>query len=141
VSKVVIKGLDELLDKLDELDTMEQAEALEQGLASGAAKAALRARELVPVDTGNMRDNIHVGGYTRLTPGYRPIGIYGELKRPGGRGKSRWVLVGTKLPHAHLVEMGSIHNRPTRFLLRGVTESEGHIVKEVDKAIQEIIDR
>lgn len=141
MSKVVIKGLDELLDKLDVLDKVEQDKALELGLARGGAKAVKRAKELVPVDSGDLRDNLHVGGHTRLTPGYRAVGAYGALKKPGGRGKGKWVLVGTKLPYAHLVEMGSKHNRPTRFLLRGVTETEGAIVKEVDDAIQEIIDR
>lgn len=139
--KQQIKGLDYLLDKLDELNRMQQDEAMELGLARGGAKAAKRAKEIVPIDDGDLHDNLHVGGHTELTPGYRQVGIYDELKKPGGRGKSRWVLVGTKLPHAHLVEMGSVHNRPTRFLLRGVQESEKAIVKEVDKAIQEIIDR
>lgn len=139
--KQQIKGLAELLDKLDELDKVEQDEALELGLARGGAQAVQRAKEIVPVDEGDLRDNLHVGGHTELTPGYRQVGIYGSLKKPGGRGKSRWVLVGTKLPHAHLVEMGSVHNRPTRFLLRGVQESEKAIVKKVDEAIQEIIDR
>jgi HK97 gp10 family phage protein len=141
VTGKAIKGLAELLDKLSDLDAMQQDEALELGLAMGGAKAVERAAELAPVDSGDLRDNLHVGGYTKLTPRYRAVGAYGELKKPGGRGKSKWVLVGTKLPYAHLVEMGSVHNRPTRFLLRGVTESEREIVREVDAAIQEIIDR
>ncbi len=139
--KEQIKGLDKLLDKLDELNKMQQDKALELGLARGGAQAVKRAQEIVPVWEGKLHDNLHVGGHTELTPGYRQIGIYDELKKPGGRGKSRWVLVGTKLPHAHLVEMGSVNNRPTRFLLRGVQESEKAIVEEVDTAIQEIIDR
>lgn len=151
MSKVVVKGLDELLDKLDVLDKVEQDKALELGLARGGAKAVKRAKELVPVDSGDLRDNLHVGGYTRLTPGYRAITgqdwegndqTFGALKKPGGRGKAKWVLIGTKLPYAHLVEMGSVRNKPpVRFLLRGVTETEGEIVDEVDAAIQEIIDR
>lgn len=136
-----IEGLAQLLGKLDDLTQLQQDDALELGLVRGGVVAVKRAKEIVPVDEGDLRDTLHVGGYTKLTPGYRQVGAYGSLKKPGGRGKRRWVLVGTKLPHAHLVEMGSVHNRPTRFLLRGVQESEKAIVKEVDKAIQEIIDR
>ena len=136
-----IEGLAELLGKLEDLSDLQQDDALELGLVRGGVVAVKRAKEIVPVDSGDLRDNLHVGGYTSLTPGYRAVGAYGTLRKPGGRGKGKYVLVGTKLPYAHLVEMGSKHNRPTRFLLRGVQESEKEIVREVDKAIQEIIDR
>lgn len=139
--RIVVDGLDEALDKLDELNAMQQDKALELGLARGAAKGIERTKAETPVQSGDLRDSMHVGGYTKLTPGYRPIGAYGALKGPIGTGKSKAVLAGSRLPYAHLVEMGSKRNRPVRMLLRGMTQSQGDIVTEVEKAIQEIIDR
>lgn len=135
-----VEGLDKLLKKLDELSQVEQSKALEEGLAKGGAIAVQRARQLVPVDSGDLRDNLHVGGYTKLTPGYRPVGAYGSLKKPGGSGKGKWVLAGSKLPYAHLVERGTKRTKPHPFLRPAVEESRDAIVAECDKAVQKVID-
>jgi HK97 gp10 family phage protein len=141
VSREAVKGLGKLLDKLEELDSLEADKAFEEGLARGAAKAVQRARQLAPVKSGDLRDNLHVGGYTKLTPGYRAVGAYGALKGPIGRGKSMGVLVGSKLPYASRVERGTKFAQPHPYLRPAVDQSEREIAQECDRAIQEIIDR
>lgn len=138
--KVKIDGMRSIIRALDRLSSIQQEKALEMGLARGGAAAVEIARGLVPIDSGDLRDNLHVGGYTKLTPGYRAIGAYGTLRRPIGRGKVKGVLVGTKLPYAHLVEMGTRHSRPQPFLRTAVDLARGRIVSEVEKAVQEVIE-
>lgn len=141
MSTATIKGLGELLDQLDKLASVEADKEFEQGLARGAAVAVRRAKQLVPVKSGDLRDNLHVGGYTKLTPGYRAVGAYGALKGPMGRGKSLGVLVGSKLPYARRVEEGTRFARPHPYLRPAVDQSEREIAAECDAAIQAIIDR
>jgi HK97 gp10 family phage protein len=136
----IVRGLDDVQETLSRLATVEDEESLETGLARGGAKAIVRAKQLVPVDSGDLRDNLHVGGYTNLTPGYRAVGIYGSLGKPKGRWRGRAVLAGTKLPYAQRVERGTKRTRAKPFLRPAVDGSERVIAQEVDKAIQGIID-
>lgn len=139
--KIKVEGLESVLDKLDAIDSAHRDKAYKDGLGAGGAVAIKEAKTLVPVESGDLRDNLHVGGYTQLTPGYRRIGAYGELKKPLGRGRTAGVLIGTKLPYAHLVELGSVHNRRRPFLKPAVDRKQREIAAEVDRAIQKIIDK
>lgn len=138
---IKVDGLEQILDKLDATDNAHRYQAYKDGLGEGGAVAIAEAKRLVPVDSGDLRDNLHVGGYTRLTPGYRRVGEYGELKKPIGRGRTAGVLVGTKLPYAHLVELGSVHNKRKPYLKPAVDRKQREIVEAVERKIQEIIDK
>lgn len=141
MSRATIRGLDSLLDKLEELHSLEADTVFEEGLARGAAKAVAMAKRLVPVQSGDLRDNLHVGGYTKLTPGYRAVGAYGALKGPIGSGKSVGVLAGSKLPYAGRVERGTKFARPHPYLRPAVDQSQREIADECETAIQKMIDR
>lgn len=137
---IKIEGLEKLLDKLDAVDNAHKYEALEDGLAQGGLVAIEEAKRRVPVKSGALRDSLHVGGYTKLTPEYKPLGAYGALKGPIGKGKDKGVLIGTTLPYAQLVERGTKRTAARPFLRPAADEKRTEIVKEVEKAIQGIID-
>lgn len=135
-----IEGLDKLLDKLDRLTNVEAEEALKEGLVEGALEVALEAKRRVPVRTGDLKRSIHIAGYTRLTPDYRKTGQYGAMKKFKGKGKNFGVLVGSTLPYAHLVEIGTKRTRPKPFLRSAADIKQNEIVKKVEDGIQKVID-
>lgn len=135
-----IDGLEQLVDKLDRIDNVHKYEALEEGLAQGGLVAVEEAKRRVPVRSGALRDSLHVGGYTELTPEYKPAGAYGPLKGPIGKGKDKGVLIGTKLPYAQLVERGTRRMKAKPFLRPAADEKRPEIVEKVTEAIQGIID-
>ncbi len=135
-----VKGLERLQKTLDRLGVMEQASVLQEAIAEGAQVAVDAAKLLVPVDTGDLRDSLHVGGFTRLSRGWRKIGNYGSLGLPGGKAKSYAVLVGTTLPHGRLVEMGTKRNRPWPYMRPAVDGNVDRINATIDDAIQTICD-
>lgn len=137
---VAIRGLDTAVAKLDRVANAHRTRVLADGLAEGGAEAIEEARRTVPVDTGRLRDSLHVGGYTRLTPSYRKIGRYGALRGPEGKGKEVKVFLGSTLPHAHLVERGTRRMRARPFMRKALDSKEGDIVAAVDRSIEREIE-
>lgn len=138
--KVKIDGLDKLQKKLDKLSSIEAQTALEEGIVDGALAVVEDAKDRVPVQTGDLKASLHIGGYTRLTPDYRKIGMYGALRQYKGKGKSFGVLVGSTLPYAHLVELGTKHSRPKPFLRPAADAKQRYVVKRVGQAIDKVIE-
>jgi HK97 gp10 family phage protein len=138
--KITVKGVDALMRKLDTIDQLHQKDALADALADGGVVLVDEAKRRVPVQSGDLRDSLHVGGYKELTPAFRKIGIYGELPGPKGRGRSVGVLVGSTLPYAPLVELGTKHAAPEPYLRPAGDVKENEIRDAVDARIQEIID-
>ena len=137
---VKLKGLDKILSKLDVIGDAHKEKAFEESLAAGGAVAVSAAKDLVPVDTGRLHDSLHVGGYTKLTPGWRKIGKYGSLRKPEGKGRSVLVFLGSTLPYAHLVERGTRTVAARSFIRRGIDGSERKIMRTIDDKVQEMID-
>lgn len=138
--KVKIDGLDELVKTLDRLDSMEAEEGFQNGIVDGALLVIQEAKDLVPVDSGDLRDSLHIGGYTKLTPEYRKVGSYGALKKPIGKGKTFGVFAGSTLPYAHLVELGTKRTRAKPFLRPAADTKQDEVVKAVEQAIQAVIE-
>jgi HK97 gp10 family phage protein len=137
---VKLKGLDKIVDKLDALDGAHQTQALRDGLAAGGLVAVEEARTRVPVRTGNLRDSLHVGGYTALTPSYRKIGRYGALRKPQGSGKGVMVFLGSTMPHAHLVERGTRKMAARAYMRPAIDTKQKEILRKVDDSVQQVID-
>ncbi len=137
---VKIKGVEQLMRKLDKIDKLHQQDALADALADGGVVLIKEAKRRVPVKSGDLRDSLHVGGYKELTPEFRKVGIYGELPGPKGSGRSVGVLVGTTLPYGPLVEMGTKRAKAQPFLRPAGDTKENDIRNAVDDRIQEIID-
>lgn len=135
-----IKGLDEVLAKLDAVDDVHKTQALRDGLAAGGAEVIDAAKNIVPVDTGDLRDSLHVGGYTSLTPGYRKVRRFGELDKPKGSGKGVQVFIGSMWPYAHLVEGGTRRVAARPYMRRALDTHEKNVLRQVDKSVQKVID-
>ena len=135
-----VKGLDKILDKLDAVDNVHKTRALRDGLAAGGAEAIEAAKDIVPVDTGALRDSLHVGGYTELTPGYRRVRKFGELDKPRGTGKEVAVFIGSTWPYAHLVEGGTRRVAARPYMRRALDEKQKAVLSAVDKSVQKVID-
>lgn len=137
---VTMKGFDAVMQAIDDASGAPQGEIVEIALATVGAQIIETAKTLVPVLTGNLRDNLHVGGYTHLTPGYRSVGPYNAYKRlPHPPGKPRAVILGSKLPYAHLVERGGKHNAAKPFLRPAIDQHRADIAKAIDAAIDKAI--
>ena len=135
-----IRNLHDVVAKLDRLEELHKLDELPDALAAGALIAVEDAKAAVPVRTGDLQRSIHIGGYTRLTPDYRPNGAYGALPGPEGSGRKVGVLMGTRLPYAPLVELGTRRTRRRPFLKPAVDNNRRAITDAVDDALQEIID-
>lgn len=139
---VEVKGFDAVMQAINDAADAPKGEVVEIALATVGAQIIETAKSLVPVDSGDLRDNLHVGGFTHLTPGYRPIGPYNAYKRlPHPAGKPRAVILGSKLPYAHLVESGGKRNAAKPFLRPAIDQHRQDIARAVDAAIDKVIDK
>ncbi len=139
---VEVRGFNQVIQALQDAADAPSSERVEIALAEVGAQIIDTAKSLVPVLSGDLRDNLHVGGFTHLTPGYRPIGPYNAYKRlPHPAGKPRAVILGSKLPYAHLVESGGKHNAAHPFLRPAIDQHRKDIAKAVDLAIDKAIDK
>lgn len=137
---VKIKGVDKIMRKLDAIDRLHQDAALADALAAGGVVLIEEAKRRVPVQSGDLQDSLHVGGYAHLTPEFRKIGIYGELPGPKGQGRSVGVLAGTTLPYGPLVELGTKRAAAQPYLRPAGDLKENEIRDAVDAKVQAIID-
>jgi HK97 gp10 family phage protein len=97
--------------------TVEMLPAVELALKAGAETVAAAARDRVPVETGKLRDAIHV----------ERDGIGFEV-RAGD----------TDAFYGHIVEHGSTHTAPHPFLIPALEATRGEVVAEVRAAIKRI---
>ncbi|WP_374578299.1 HK97-gp10 family putative phage morphogenesis protein [Phenylobacterium sp.] len=140
--KIKFEGGKELEAALNELiqATSSRAgkNAIKRGLVRGGEPIAERARELVPVLSGRLRDSIKVSSRTVNKVGKAEFaaamrsgaGIDAAVsalrdarRAAAGSGSNVEVYVGPgKLPHAHLVEFGSVNNEPPQPYMRPAFE-------------------
>jgi HK97 gp10 family phage protein len=98
--------------------TAEMLPAIEAALEIGAGQIATAAKSRVPVDTGRLRDAIHV----------ERDGLEFEV-RAGS----------TEVFYGHIVEHGSTHTAPHPFLIPALEASRAAVVADVHAALKRII--
>ena len=87
------------------------------GLREGADLIAERAKERVPVETGHLRDAIHVSDASGFGAGFT-------------------VLAGdTEAFYGHLVEFGTVHSSAEPFLVPALEESKDQVAERVSEAL------
>jgi HK97 gp10 family phage protein len=93
-----------------------------------ADQIAEAARQKVPVRTGKLRDSIEVIDYNE--PGFVGYRIVAEARAEGGRYNA---------PYAHMVEYGSVHNKPAQpFMLPALEEGRDPTLKAVSDALDKL---
>lgn len=139
-TSVTIKGLDDVVRKLDKIDTVQADKGFQEGLVNGCVEIIDEAKRRVPVKSGMLKDSLHIGGYTKRTPEYKKNGRYGALPKPVGSGKGFGVYIGSTLPYAHLVERGTRRTSAKPFLRPAVDTKERVLVKKTEEGVQKAID-
>lgn len=121
-----ITGLDELQQKLDDLNGAADSKDVENLLVRCAFIIKNKARELVPVDTGNLRDSIVA------TPG----------KQKAGKPISAVVTITRKTGayYANQVEYGNFKQAPQPFMRPAANQSKPEVVETLKVGLKMIID-
>lgn len=108
-------------------------DSVADALKEQTEKIAQDARQRVPVDTGDLRDSIEVIEYNE--PGRVGYRVVADARAEPVRGRSDGA------PYAHLVEFGSVHNKPAQpFLVPALEDAENEVLDAVSGAIQEAAD-
>lgn len=131
---IKVEGLREVKHALRKLPDATAKNILRRILKQRGQPIAERARQGVPVDDGQLRDSITVG--TRLSKRQK------SLHRKVDPDDVEMFVGAGPLPHAHMVEFGSINNEPSLFMTRawdaerrGVLEGVGQdLWAEIAKA-------
>jgi len=138
---VRVEGLSGLNAALGELSKSLAKGALRRTLVKAGQPIAQRARSLTPVDSGQLRNSIAVSSKLGTTAGKAEFAaamrsgaglaaataaLRSARRTAAGDGSTAEVYVGAgRLPHAHMVEFGSINNTPQPFLRPAWDEKRG----------------
>jgi len=144
-----VEGLRELDAALGELTKSTARATLRRVLVKAGQPIAERARSLVPVDSGRLRDSIAVSTKLGSKAGSKEFAaamkaglgkdaamsaLRGARRAASGDRAFAEMYVGPgRLPHAHMVEFGSINNAPQPYMRPAWDEKRGEaldIVKD-----------
>jgi len=125
--RFTIEGAAEMDRLLKELGPRAASRAADRALRAGAKPIVQRAKELVPVDTGDLRDSITV-----------------QIERQRGASEKRVALVGFTKPtsrRAHLTEYGTAHSPAKRFMRPALDEQHSSAFGEMGRVLADAINR
>lgn len=128
---IKVQGLKELGQQMDKLDKKVRNRIARAATAAGARHIRDTAKAMVPVDTGQLKQNIVVKKFRDRQPDKTLYGIgliskestYGDTKtnrRKGRAGKSYWT---DKAYYGHMVEFGT-RKMPAQPFLRPALETQ-----------------
>lgn len=140
-TRIEVKGLKELAEKMRLLSSEVSLKIGARATASAAAIVKKAAKDKAPVRTGSLRDSIIVKklpkSETRLTEEY--------IVTVRGRGKKRpYTKKGVRIqnaPHAHFVEFGTVKMGPEPFLGPALTNNKGAAIEAMKAKLAEGIDK
>lgn len=155
---VKVEGLKELEQAMAELGRATSRNVARRALMRAGQPVADQAKKLVPVDTGGLRDSIVVstklankpgaGAFAAAMRGGATRSEAGQAMRAaakaGGRSNIEAYIGAGQLPHAHLIEFGSVNNAPQPYLRpawdagkqKVLDDIKGFLAEEVAKATQ-----
>jgi len=133
---VKIEGLSELKTAIEQLPKATGKSVMQKVLMARAKTIAAAAKSLVPVESGELRDSIVAS--TRLSKSQareaKEAASYVEVYAGAG-----------PLPHAHLVEFGSVHNQPQPYMRPAWDNHKGALLDAIKEdlwsEIQKAVDK
>lgn len=133
---VKIEGLSELKAAIEQLPKAVGKSVMRKVLMARAKTIAAAAKSLAPVNSGELRDSIIAS--TKLSKRQKreakETGSYVEVYAGAG-----------PLPHAHLVEFGSVHNAPEPFMRPAWDGAKGELLDTIKEdlwsEIQKAVDK
>lgn len=147
-ARVKVEGLRELDEALGQMTKATARNVLKRTLVRAGQPIADAAREKVPVRSGKLRDSIIVSTKLANPAGkaefaaemrnsgdkVKAVGAMRAARRAAGGGAFAEMYVGAgQLPHAHLVEFGSIHNEPPQPYMRPAWDATKQTSLEIIK--------
>lgn len=148
-----VEGFKELEAALMELPRATAKNAMRRALLKAGQPVADRAKELVPVKSGALRDSITVSTKTANKPGASEFAAAmraGATRQEAGQAMRAAVKKGDRStvtvyigagqkPHAHLVEFGSVNNKPHPYLRPAWDEGKQQVLDDIkDELASEI---
>ena len=131
--KITVTGDDKLSAQLRQLIGDLRGAAVEKALVAGALVIMNDAKRRAPVDTGNLRRSIHVGGHKGPeTP---------SSGRDLGRVDYQTVQVGTNVEYAKYQEHGTSKMSARPFLRPALDSNREEAVQEVASSLKQILER
>lgn len=141
MASFTISGDKALLKKLSTLTDAVRGRAAERALVSGALIIQNAAKQAAPVETGNLRRSIHIGGHDDLGEGGNIIDRAGtHVPNPIIRHDEVAVFVGTDINYAAAVEFGSQHQRAQPYLRPALDENKRAVQQEISDAYRDLIE-
>lgn len=156
VGAIEVQGIKELSAALAEFSKSTSRAIVTRALRAAAEPIAEAARAAVPVDEGVLKASIK----TRVIRTNAGQGAYAAARRSGasakeagaaaraanraaaGKGASARVRVAATAPHAHLVEFGSVHNKPPEPFMRQAFDTKaGPAMAEIGDAMRKEIEK
>lgn len=141
---IKVEGFRELERALSELPRATALNVSKRALLRAGQPVADRAKELVPVDSGGLRDSIKVTTRLANKPGAgefaaamragasrKDAGAAMRAAAGGGRSKVEVYIGAGQLPHAHLVEFGSVNNTPQPYLRPAWDEGKQKVLDDI----------
>ena len=133
---VKIEGLSELKTAIEQLPKATGKSVMRKVLLARAKPIAAAAKSYVPVESGELRDSIIAS--TRLSKRQKrdakETASYVEVYAGAG-----------PLPHAHLVEFGSVHNQPQPYMRPAWDNNKGTLLDAIKEdlwtEIQKAVDK
>lgn len=125
---IKVTGIDQVLAKLKDMPPRVQRKLLRSGLAKGARIVLRRAKELVPVDDGDLKKSGRVAGLE----GAQALGFAGKSAPIGKR-------VVFDAPHAHIIEAGRKNASAQPFLGPALDEKQPQVFEVLGQSVDEAI--
>jgi len=133
---VKLEGLKELETALSELPKSTSKAVLRRIGIRAIAPVISTAKELVPVDEGQLRDSLRVT--TRLSKRQRRL----NRKRAADEKAGVELFAGAAaLPHAHLVEFGTAKTPPRPFLRPAWDQNKSAVLKTIQEELGDEIEK
>lgn len=116
-----ISGVNELIRKLNRIEARIKCEILEKAVKKGASVIQERAKELVPVDTGELRNSIRT-----------------KVETDGDTVKG---IIYTNKSYAAYVELGTSKQNPQPYMYPALSERENEAHNVIKDTIKSEIDK
>lgn len=130
--KITMVGLRSRIEEVDELQRRVTGKQLMPAVISGTLLILNRAKELAPYLAGHLKRSLHIGGYSRLSPGFDTSQGYSDIGGKVETVNEAKVEMGTNIIYGPIQEFGGIiraKNKP--YLVFRTKDGAWHSVKSV----------
>ena len=138
--KITMVGLDDTTSSFEKLGKNVTGKQLMTGVISGTLLILNRAKELAPYLAGHLKRSLHIGDYSRLSPGFDTSQGYTDIGGKVETVNEAKVEMGTNIIYGPIQEFGGIIRAKDKpWLVFKTADGEWHSVKSVQIPAQPYI--